>query len=462
MNDVTQTRPKCHPAVRLSYDISKIEGTLRAFGYLEQGARSAVNSIYQNSLKNIHIRAQDHVYSASEQCGDFLVKFTITSNLFSAIIIEYNPDGDPTGIFDGVTIKVPKGGHPVVVTSSPLTRTVSFLSPNSDDKKDVVFPIEPIVAAAVFTCEPPDEENSSGNIVIYLDQHIAVSVTEFGHSSYDGEMACASDHRETELAEINAYYESLSGMEAYMIHKNWAELIKPMLFEIEPGNDPLLQETIIAEPLERGFGLTLGNALRRVLLASLHGPEYDTKISRHRNNGMLNFCVYDSPDYGCINVLICGGDSSGTLFDDADCFLTGGGMLSCGAGYVLTGGGAFSCGAGYVLTGGDTLSDGAGYVLTGGGASGAFVNGTRGCNPQQLDFAGKCGRSIALFDQLHCRDWTAPGKRSGTNRQELFPRNDNVMYIEHIDDSMYYMYTASRSTGFGQFSEMPRQTPHGS
>ena len=137
-------------------------------------------------------------------------------------------------------------------------------------------------------------------------------------------------------------------------------------------------------------------------------------------------------------------------------------MLSCGAGYVLTGGGAFSCGAGYVLTGGDTLSDGAGYVLTGGGASGAFVNGTRGCNPQQLDFAGKCGRSIALFDQLHCRDWTAPGKRSGTNRQELFPRNDNVMYIEHIDDSMYYMYTASRSTGFGQFSEMPRQTPHGS
>ena len=29
--------------------------------------------------------------------------------------------------------------------------------------------------------------------------------------------------------------------------------------------------TVVAEPLERGFGLTLGNALRRVLLSSLQG-----------------------------------------------------------------------------------------------------------------------------------------------------------------------------------------------
>ena len=41
--------------------------------------------------------------------------------------------------------------------------------------------------------------------------------------------------------------------------------------EIEPGHDPARQAKIVAEPLERGFGMTLGNALRRVLLSSLQG-----------------------------------------------------------------------------------------------------------------------------------------------------------------------------------------------
>ena len=40
---------------------------------------------------------------------------------------------------------------------------------------------------------------------------------------------------------------------------------------MKPGNDPARQATFVAEPLERGFGLTLGNALRRVLLSSLQG-----------------------------------------------------------------------------------------------------------------------------------------------------------------------------------------------
>jgi DNA-directed RNA polymerase subunit alpha len=60
-------------------------------------------------------------------------------------------------------------------------------------------------------------------------------------------------------------------MEGRMIHKNWAELIKPTQLDVKPGNDPLRQAVLIAEPLERGFGLTLGNALRRVLLSSLQG-----------------------------------------------------------------------------------------------------------------------------------------------------------------------------------------------
>lgn len=56
-----------------------------------------------------------------------------------------------------------------------------------------------------------------------------------------------------------------------MIQKNWEELIKPNKLEINPGHDAGRFATVIAEPLERGFGLTLGNALRRVLMSSLQG-----------------------------------------------------------------------------------------------------------------------------------------------------------------------------------------------
>jgi DNA-directed RNA polymerase subunit alpha len=56
-----------------------------------------------------------------------------------------------------------------------------------------------------------------------------------------------------------------------VIQKNWQELIKPQKLEVTPGDDPKSQATAVAEPLERGFGVTLGNALRRVLLSSLQG-----------------------------------------------------------------------------------------------------------------------------------------------------------------------------------------------
>jgi DNA-directed RNA polymerase subunit alpha len=55
------------------------------------------------------------------------------------------------------------------------------------------------------------------------------------------------------------------------IQKNWQELIKPNKLEIAPGNDAKRFATVVAEPLERGFGQTLGNALRRILLSSLQG-----------------------------------------------------------------------------------------------------------------------------------------------------------------------------------------------
>ena len=56
-----------------------------------------------------------------------------------------------------------------------------------------------------------------------------------------------------------------------MIQKNWQELIKPSKLSITPDGDDSKIATIVAEPLERGFGVTLGNALRRVLLSSLQG-----------------------------------------------------------------------------------------------------------------------------------------------------------------------------------------------
>src|SRR5471032_175501 len=59
--------------------------------------------------------------------------------------------------------------------------------------------------------------------------------------------------------------------EEKMFQKNWQELIKPGKLKTDIGHDAGKSATITAEPLERGFGLTLGNALRRVLLSSLQG-----------------------------------------------------------------------------------------------------------------------------------------------------------------------------------------------
>ena len=55
-----------------------------------------------------------------------------------------------------------------------------------------------------------------------------------------------------------------------MIQKNWQELIKPTNLDVS-SSDGGNRAKIVVEPLERGFGLTLGNALRRVLLSSLQG-----------------------------------------------------------------------------------------------------------------------------------------------------------------------------------------------
>jgi len=56
-----------------------------------------------------------------------------------------------------------------------------------------------------------------------------------------------------------------------MIEKNWQELQKPENVEIKPSEYNPRQAVVSVGPLERGFGITLGNSLRRILLSSLQG-----------------------------------------------------------------------------------------------------------------------------------------------------------------------------------------------
>lgn len=56
-----------------------------------------------------------------------------------------------------------------------------------------------------------------------------------------------------------------------MIEKNWQELQKPDQISVKSSEYNPRQAVITVSPLERGFGITLGNSLRRILLSSLQG-----------------------------------------------------------------------------------------------------------------------------------------------------------------------------------------------
>ncbi len=72
-------------------------------------------------------------------------------------------------------------------------------------------------------------------------------------------------------------------MDQELIARNWRELIRPRV--LEPASDGSSTYWRVAcEPLERGFGVTLGNALRRVLLSSLQGAA----ITALRVTGVLH------------------------------------------------------------------------------------------------------------------------------------------------------------------------------
>jgi DNA-directed RNA polymerase subunit alpha len=56
-----------------------------------------------------------------------------------------------------------------------------------------------------------------------------------------------------------------------MLEKNWRDLIRPKALDVDKETLSNAYGKFVAKPLERGFGLTLGNSLRRVLLSSLQG-----------------------------------------------------------------------------------------------------------------------------------------------------------------------------------------------
>src|SRR5690349_24542111 len=56
-----------------------------------------------------------------------------------------------------------------------------------------------------------------------------------------------------------------------IVTKNWRDLIKPRGLQVEQESLTNTYGKFVAEPLERGFGTTLGNSLRRGLLSALQG-----------------------------------------------------------------------------------------------------------------------------------------------------------------------------------------------
>src|SRR5487761_2534065 len=65
--------------------------------------------------------------------------------------------------------------------------------------------------------------------------------------------------------------EKTSGEERSDMHNDWRDLIKPKAVEFDEKELTPTYGRFFAEPLERGYGITIGNALRRVLLSSLPG-----------------------------------------------------------------------------------------------------------------------------------------------------------------------------------------------
>ncbi len=68
------------------------------------------------------------------------------------------------------------------------------------------------------------------------------------------------------------------------MYRNWRDLIKPREVKIDPRSKTQTYAKFVCEPLERGYGITVGNALRRILLSSIMGAA----VTRVKIDGALH------------------------------------------------------------------------------------------------------------------------------------------------------------------------------
>ena len=73
-------------------------------------------------------------------------------------------------------------------------------------------------------------------------------------------------------------------MVTQMMSRNWRDLIRPKAITLDPESNSESYGKFTCEPLERGFGITIGNSLRRILLSSLQGAA----ITSVRIDGVLH------------------------------------------------------------------------------------------------------------------------------------------------------------------------------
>src|ERR671930_955276 len=70
---------------------------------------------------------------------------------------------------------------------------------------------------------------------------------------------------------VMAFEELESQSPDSLVQNNWRELIRPKRLEVDEKSLTPTYGKFFGEPFERGYGITVGNALRRVLLSSLQG-----------------------------------------------------------------------------------------------------------------------------------------------------------------------------------------------
>ena len=107
-------------------------------------------------------------------------------------------------------------------------------------------------------------------------------------------------------------------MENATINQNWKALIKPNKLQIENNKDKSIT-TVVAEPLEKGYALTIGNSLRRILLSSIQGSAI-TSIQINMGSGNLDanseITVYGSEGTEIPATVFYA--IAGTIFEESD------------------------------------------------------------------------------------------------------------------------------------------------